>query len=245
MPTSAIRELGHLQQQGYAMLEHVLSEEQTASLAAQLEAALEADSHASVLRSRGRTYGARNLLEIFPAIVETARRPVLRDFVRAVLGEDAVLVRGLFFDKPPERSWSLPWHRDLTIAVQANDLPSKLFRNPTTKAGVPHVEAPRPLLERMLTLRIHLDAVTDDNGPLSVLPGSHHSDEPAAASPVCLHAQAGDVLAMRPLLSHASRLSHPDNTLHRRILHLEFAAEEILPEGFAWYAFLPLRANSS
>jgi hypothetical protein len=43
------------------------------------------------------------------------------------------------------------------------------------KVGVPHVEAPEWLLEKMLTMRLHLDDMTEENGPLKVLPGSHHS----------------------------------------------------------------------
>ena len=75
-----------------------------------------------------------------------------------VLGEECGLVRGLYFDKPPDQSWSLPWHRDQTIAVADNRLPTTYFRNPTKKEGVLHVEAPRELLQQMLTLRIHLIA---------------------------------------------------------------------------------------
>src|SRR6266404_493411 len=99
--------------------------------------------------------------------------PARVEAMAAVLGPDFGLVRVLFFDKPPGGSWSLPAHKDLTIAVRDNRLPSRHFRNPTRKAGVPHVEAPRELLDKMLTARIHLDDVTAENGPLKVIPGSH------------------------------------------------------------------------
>lgn len=148
-------------------------------------------------------------------------------------------MRGLYFDKPPAGSWSLPWHRDLTIAVRDNTLPSRAFRNPTRKAGVPHVEAPDEVLRQMLTLRIHLDDATPENGPLQVIPGSHTSREsPGEGPPVVVLAQAGDVLAMRPLLLHASGESKPGTMLHRRVIHLEFAAEERLPDGYAWRRFV-------
>src|SRR5262249_56828349 len=101
------------------------------------------------------------------------RQPPLPDLLQAVLGPDFGLVRVLFFDKPPGQSWALPWHKDLTIAVRDNRLPSTHFGKPTRKAGVPHVEAPREVLEAMLTLRVHLDDVSEENGPLQVLPGSH------------------------------------------------------------------------
>jgi ectoine hydroxylase-related dioxygenase (phytanoyl-CoA dioxygenase family) len=93
----------------------------------------------------------------------------------------------------------------------------------------------------MLTLRIHLDEVTGENGPLRVLPGSHRLGKEAVAAaeePAIIHAQAGDVLAMRPLISHSSGASSATTRRHRRVLHLECAGREELPDGFAWHDFL-------
>ena len=85
----------------------------------------------------------------------------------------------------------------------------------------------------MLTLRIHLDDMTEENGPLHVLPGSHHTKEDTThtASGQPIHLRGGDVFAMRPLLTHSSTCSRPGTTLHRRILHLEFAAHAQLPDS--------------
>ena len=93
----------------------------------------------------------------------------------------------------------------------------------------------------MLTLRIHLDDVTDENGPLRVVAGSHRScKEPIAApaEPAVIHACAGDVLAMRPLVSHSSGPSTPGTRRHRRVLHLEFAGRQELLDGFQWHCFV-------
>ena len=231
--------LEYLARCGYVVLPGVFDDERVRQIAEKLDRAL-AQNDASVLRSRGSAYGARNLVESFPEAAELARQPLLRVFVIAVLGERAGLVRGLFFDKPPGRSWSLPWHKDRTIAVKDNTLPSAQFRCPTNKAGVPHVEAPEWLLESMLTLRIHLDPMTAENGPLLVMPGSHRPDGDSNRSPVSLRAEAGDVLAMRPLLAHSSGISAPGATAHRRVIHLELAACQELPDGYAWHTFLPL-----
>jgi ectoine hydroxylase-related dioxygenase (phytanoyl-CoA dioxygenase family) len=110
------------------------------------------------------------------------------------------------------------------------------------KAGVPHVEAPDEVLRQMLTLRIHLDEVTAENGPLQVLPGTHTGRCAATPfrPPVTILADAGDVLAMRPLLSHASGVSQPGNSRHRRVVHLEFAAQRELSDGYRWHQFLPV-----
>src|SRR5262249_42201845 len=137
--------------------------------------------------------------------------------------------------------WSLPWHQDRTIAVQDNSLPSDHFRNPTTKGGIPHVEASEHLLRQMLTLRIHLDDVTNENGPLQVLPGTHVLDaESPTHAPVTIFAQAGDVLAMRPLLSHSSGISTAETSRHRRVIHLEFADTFNLSDGYRWHDFVPV-----
>jgi Phytanoyl-CoA dioxygenase (PhyH) len=226
---------------GYAVVPGVYPVEECREIASQIVAALEAcqDEAASLRRLNGAIYGARNLLDLFPPARELWRRPALIDLLTDILGPSFGLVRGLFFDKPPRGSWSLPWHRDLTIAVQEHLPASNRFRNPTTKAGVPHVEALDDVLLQMLTLRIHLDQVTAENGPLMVVPGSHHSrDTISCREPAIILADAGDVLAMRPLLEHASGESQPKSTLHRRVVHLEFAAGPTLPDGYRWRQFI-------
>lgn len=197
------------------------------------------DDSTALRRANGAIYGARNLLDVFPAAAALWRCEPLIELLTAVLGPRFGLVRGLYFDKPPAGNWSLPWHRDLTIAVRDHSLPSQQFRNPTTKGGVQHVEAPDELLGQMLTLRIHLDDVSDENGPLQVIPRTHHSrDAEAIQRPVAVHAKAGDVLAMRPLLMHSSSASREGTDLHRRVVHLEFASCEPLPDGFEWHRFI-------
>ncbi len=229
-----------LAQDGYAMLPGVFSAAEIDAIGLRLMADLEAHPGPAVLKSRGRIYGSRNLLAAADWLIELARVPPLGDLLHSTLGEEVGLVRGLFFDKPPDRSWSLPWHRDRTIAVQDNTIRSEHFDHPTQKAGIAHLEASDELLAGMLTLRIHLDAMTEENGPLSVIPGSHLLDPAKEAPPVVLGAQAGDVLAMRPLLSHASSMSREGTTAHRRIVHLEFAAAPTLPSGVRWHDYVRL-----
>lgn len=93
----------------------------------------------------------------------------------------------------------------------------------------------------MLALRIHLDDVTDSNGPLEVAPGTHRtgkSFDPPPSAVQRIHACSGDVLAMRPLLAHASPKSLPNAAVHRRVVHLEFAAHRELPDGYQWHDFV-------
>jgi hypothetical protein len=193
------------------------------------------------LTGAGGVSGARNLLRMWPQVVELARQPALASPLLELLGPSGGVVRGLYFDKPPGYGWALPWHKDVNVAVRAHGVMGR-FAKPTTKAGVPHVEAPAELLGRMVTVRIHLDDVTDENGPLRVIPGSHHDDggQRASRPPVAIGCRAGDVLLMRPLLTHASGHCDPATTRHRRIVHLECAPSPELPDGYEWHDFVGL-----
>jgi hypothetical protein len=228
---------------GFAVLPAVFPPDEIDAIRDDLTRKLQPLSDATAVRSdNGTVYAARNILTLAPEVATLWRKLPLVDTLVAVLGSDFGLVRTLYFDKPPERTWSLPWHKDLTIAVRENRLPSARFTKPTSKAGVPHVEAPQQLLEAMLFARIHLDDVTEENGPLQVIAGSHRSGkslELGRKPPQTVLVQRGDVLLIRPLVAHCSGRSHPETSQHRRILHLEFAACPTLPDGYAWHSFVP------
>ena len=208
-------------------------------LAAWAEACARGDE--GLLRSAtGGLYGARNVLERWPEALQIVHHEPLAASLRAHLGEVFGLVRVLYFDKPPGESWALPWHKDLAIAVADNRLPSTHFARPTIKYGVSHVEAPIWLLEQMLTARLHLDEVTEENGPLRVMPGSHRAGKKSDATEneVCIVCGRGDALLMRPLLSHCSGHSREGTDRHRRILHFEFSPVRELPDGYRWHTFV-------
>jgi ectoine hydroxylase-related dioxygenase (phytanoyl-CoA dioxygenase family) len=80
-----------------------------------------------------------------------------------------------------------------------------------------------------------LDDSTADNGPLKVLPGTHalgvlddnqiHQLSEQIAAVECV-VRRGGVLAMRPLVVHASSKSHGE--IPRRVLHIEYAASDAI-----------------
>jgi hypothetical protein len=228
---------------GFALLPRVFTPAEIAAARESCAAALAmGDEASSVLANRGPAYGARNLLRLWPGAISLVRAPGLARHLLRMLGSRTGVVRGLYFDKPPGNSWALPWHRDLTVAVKKHG-PLDRFRKPTIKAGVPHVEAPVELLGTMIAVRIHLDDVTDKNGPLRVIPGSHALDRASGAhdrEPAILTCAAGDVLLMRPLLLHASGHSEPDHRGHRRIIHLELAPASRLPDRYEWHDFIEI-----
>jgi len=234
-----------LTRDGYAILHGMLPKTDIDSARQSCARSLAGDEAAgSVLANQqGAAYGARNLLQLWPSVMDLIRTTGLAESLLRILGPRAGLVRGLYFDKPPGASWSLPWHRDLTVAVKEHGVIGR-FKKPTTKAGVPHLEAPIELLSTMVTARIHLDAMTMRNGPLQVIPGSHRLDDAACRNAVTIQCDAGDVLMMRPLLSHASAQCEADCQTHRRIVHLEFSPTPGLPDGYQWHDYLPVRVTS-
>lgn len=261
------RQLSELRREGFCILKQAVEHADVEQACLRLQRILD-DASEGVLVSRGHAYGIRNVLHHWPAVPALLQTPVLRDFIHQVLGASAGVVRVLFFDKPPGRSWTLPWHRDRTIAVRETPKGLQEFQNSTRKAGVPHVVAPPWLLTNMLTLRISLDPMTLGNGPLVVIPGSHLPESTddgdlgavgkveTANSEIAIGSHAnrspnptrietvqcelGDVFAMRPLLAHSSLKSEENCELRRRVLHIELCNQRELPEGLQWHDFVSL-----
>lgn len=222
---------------GFLVLPGLFSGRECSAFVEDIAGSLGNDSADAIESGQGRVVGGRNLIDHWAGWKRICSHPVLREFIRTHLGPHAGLVRILFFDKPPGHGWSLSMHRDRTIAVGQHQDPPDPFSKPTVKAGIPHVEANEALLRRMLTLRLHLDPMHDDNGPLMVIPGSHDEASRDDAEIQTIHCEAGDVFVMRPLLSHGSRSASKTAIDHRRVVHLEFSPEQDLPRGYRWHRF--------
>jgi ectoine hydroxylase-related dioxygenase (phytanoyl-CoA dioxygenase family) len=160
--------------------------------------------------------------------------------VKSLIGNNARVVRGIFFDKQAEANWKVPFHQDLSVAVREK-IETDGFTAWTRKAEIHHVQPPVSILEKMVTLRIHLDETDESNGALKVVPNSHRFGRLSAKQTEDLKQQNGIVVCkvsrgaamlMRPLLLHAS--SQTEENKRRRIIHLEFSAQN-LPNGLQWY----------
>lgn len=156
-----------------------------------------------------------------------------------VLGPTARPVRAVLFDKTATVNWSLGWHQDRTIVViERREVAG--FGPWSMKSGLQHVEPPFAILEKMVTLRVHLDPVGPDNAALLIVPGSHRigripqGDIEATAARMgsftCL-AEAGDVWLYATPILHASDAARAP--ARRRVLQVDYAAED-LPGGLAW-----------
>ncbi len=157
----------------------------------------------------------------------------------ALLGPGARAVGARLFDKNPARNWALGWHQDRTIPVrERRDIPG--FSHWTVKSGLPHCVPPFEILERSLTLRIHLDPTGEANAPLLIAPGSHRAglvperEIPAAVERFGVHAclaEAGDVWAYSTPILHASDRARV--TARRRVLQLLYSRDP-LPGTLEW-----------
>lgn len=221
-----------IEQHGYGRVSAVIGSAEVERLLAAVSR-LQAEEGAY---NRGGMYAARHLLQRVPEVAELACSEVAEGLVAPVLGPGWRAVRAIYFDKTPAANWKVPWHQDLTIAVREHrDAPG--FGPWSVKGGIPHVQPPVEILERMLAVRFALDENDEENGPLRVLPGTHalgrlSADEIARLRDerdgVVCPVPAGGVLLMRPLLLHAS--SPMASGRSRRVIHIEYAAGG-LPHG--------------
>src|SRR5690606_10764809 len=157
--------------------------------------------------------GTRNLLEQdWCAELAASLRDTL-DLGAAL--SDSVAVQCTYFEKPGQANWLAPLQQDLSIPVRER-VASPELEGWSMKEDAVFVQPPAEVVARMTVVRLHLDDVTEDGGPLRVVPGSHRlgrlrPEEMRAyrdthGEVVCTTARGG-VVAMKPLLLHSSTRS--------------------------------------
>jgi ectoine hydroxylase-related dioxygenase (phytanoyl-CoA dioxygenase family) len=206
-----------------------------------IESLIETLAPAAAIATTGRG-GTRSLLSRFAGVRELSQAALIQEIVQAVIGPRVVAIRAILFDKTPAANWKVPWHQDLTIAVESR-VELAGFGPWTIKEGAHHVQPPVDILENMLAVRVHLDDCSEDNGPVRVIAGSHrngrmNSEQIQAVQESNSHISCtidrGGLLVMRPLLLHASSAAASPG--HRRVIHIEYAAAGVLPEPLRWHS---------
>jgi ectoine hydroxylase-related dioxygenase (phytanoyl-CoA dioxygenase family) len=189
----------------------------------------------NALAPRRSRAGVRHALGLAP-VAALAQRTELIEMAQKVLGPNAFPFRATFFDKSPQSNWLVVWHQDTALPLKTRlELPG--WGPWSMKDGIHYAHAPSSTLAQVLALRIHFDDSTASNGPLRVLPGTHTlgvlSDDTVheiahRTTPFDCVVPKGGIVAMRPLLIHASSKSQTE--IPRRVLHIEYAASVAIAE---------------
>ncbi len=171
------------------------------------------------------------------SVAAIAKDRRLTSLAAGFVGSDPVPFSATLFEKNEQANWLITWHQDTALPM-AEPFEAEGWGPWSKKAGLHFSHAPDWVLSRVIALRLHLDDSTTANGPLRVLPGTHTdgvltdaqvfalADSVAAVE--CL-VDRGGVIAMRPLLIHASSKSVSDQP--RRVLHILYAPSLELARG--------------
>jgi Phytanoyl-CoA dioxygenase (PhyH) len=162
-----------------------------------------------------------------------------REQLAGLVPQSYAAIQCTYFEKSAENNWLVPVHQDLSVPVAGpRSVPG--WGPWSTKEGITFVQPPLALLERLVAVRLHLDACGIKDGALFVVPGTHQQGviSPQAAAKLregeqaCL-AESGDALVFRPLLLHRS--SKASGISRRRVLHLLFGPPSPA-EGVEWHS---------
>lgn len=194
------------------------------------------DALAAALRLPDGKAGSRDLLQL-GAFRDAARRLGAAVALQHLIPPGYVAVQCTLFAKDAGRNWLVAPHQDLSIPVQGR-IDSPHYRGWSFKQGTWFVQPPVAVLEKLVAIRLQLDPDSEKTGPLQVVPGSHRDgrldSDPGLRGNRAIHpcvVGKGGVVAMRPLLTHASTKARA--ALPRRVLHFLFGPP-ILPGGARW-----------
>ena len=182
--------------------------------------------------------GICNLLDI-PCAAELASSGAVRMVAEAVLGSKCFAVGGTFSDEGPDGKGG--WHQDTLIAVrERREAPG--FDEWSEQSGIHYVRPPSEVLQRMISIRLNLNACGEKSGLFQMLSASHRqgvltSEEIQKKAAMDEHfaitgpVVRGGMLAFKPLLIHTSTPVSP--TAFPQTLQLDFAGDP-LPHGMNW-----------
>ena len=102
MHTLSLTYQQNIEKRGYSIVENVLGREDVDALRTAVEHAIIESRDSTSVRDRGGVYAIRNVTEVVPAVLALHRHSDIAQLVEPILGAQAMLVRGLMFDKSHE-----------------------------------------------------------------------------------------------------------------------------------------------
>jgi len=219
---------------GFSIANDIYSSQEIKQIIALIESR---DSSNERFRKSTAIFAIRQFFKEIPQSIDLILNNNLKNIIQHVLGNDYFIAKSIYFDKPAASNWSVPYHQDLTIAVDKK-VNLENFNFWTFKQNQFAVQPPLPILENNYTIRIHLDKTDETNGALKVIPKSHlkkiyrpESIHWKAEKEVICTIPEGGIMIMKPLILHSSSKSNTNR--RRRVIHIEFS-NSILPHELNW-----------
>lgn len=222
---------------GFEIIEHVYS-------------AREINTIISVIENQylENKFGIREFLLNQPILHEIIFNEKLIQVIKSISSSCNKIIKSVYFDKPPSANWIVNWHQELTInLVERKEING--YKNWRVTKNRVIVRSPREFLEKIFTIRIHLDDCMEENGALRIIEGSHKEGvieikdwmkDKKGTEKVC-EVKAGGIIIMKPLILHSSRRT--ENMKNRRVIHVEFTDEE-LPNVLSWKEMMKINKTA-
>ena len=210
-----------IQQDGFSIVRHFFTDKYIDEIIEQLDRhhALEYDKQ---------IVSDFNLLNSIPFVKSLVHSRQLISLVKQVLGDNSFPINAFVIDKTQDNNWCLDWCQDLKIAVK-NKIETSGYRNWTVESGILHAVPPKEVLEKRLSVRIHLDDCFIDNGAILVAPKSHKNgiiqskteiEKIISGETIYLEVEKGGVMFITSLLLHKSPYSTTNKK--RRVLQIDY-----------------------
>jgi len=217
-----------LEAHGYSITSEIYNETEVAELIKTIE--LTEANNKSFLKTKD-LFAIRQLMNHIPNLLKQICNDNFLNLLNEIGGKDYFLSKAIYFDKPEESNWFVAYHQDLSISVKEKSQVEN-YINWTFKRGQYGVQPPIKTLENVITIRVHLDKTTSENGALSVIPNSHSkgiyrpdSIDWSNETEVVCEVKKGNAMLMKPLTLHASKRTLNDK--QRRVIHMEFSNQEL------------------
>jgi len=217
-----------LETNGYSITSKIYSDDELNKIINLIESK---DSKSDSFIKTKDLFAIRQFFKNLPELSTLVFNNNMLNLLNEVGSDDYFLSKAIYFDKPKESNWFVAYHQDLSISVNEKT-EEKDYINWTFKRGQYGVQPPIKILENIITIRVHLDDTTSENGALSVIPNSHskgiyrpESIDWNKETEVVCEVKKGNAMLMKPLTLHASKRTLNDK--QRRVIHMEFSNQEL------------------